>query len=360
MMQILKPLLVVAGVLFLWGCERPSVEPISHVPRVEVMTLGKPVVTDRLFFPAVANAAQRSHLSFRVAGEITDIPVNEGDRVKKGELIAQLDTRDFRIDVDNARASYNAINSQYRRSRPLVDKGLLAQSQFDELAAKRQIALVELQLAKLHLEYTTLRAPTDGIISRVSVDRFENIQVGQQIVNIHSINEIEVLIQVPDRLFVHQPTQRDLRRINAKVKVESGNIYDAKIKEFTTEPDPQSGTYNVTLTMPMPEQEIILDGMAVEVTAKSSEARLNVSLGARVPFSAIVNMDGDPLDREQKYIWVLEGDKVRKQLVEIGKINNDTVQVTNGLEGAETIVIKGLAQLREGVSVDVIKQEAAQ
>ncbi|GAM76592.1 membrane fusion protein [Vibrio ishigakensis] len=108
----------------------------------------------------------------------------------------------------------------------------------------------------------------------MSADRFENIQVGQQIVNIHSVDEIEVLIQIPDRLFIHQPTQRDLRRVNAKVKVESGNIYDASIKEFTTEPDPQSGTYNVTLTMPMPEDELILDGMAVEVTAKSSEAGL--------------------------------------------------------------------------------------
>ncbi|WP_390904483.1 efflux RND transporter periplasmic adaptor subunit [Vibrio ishigakensis] len=354
-----QSLAVVACAVLLFGCERPTIEPISHVPRVEVMTLGEPVVTDRLFFPAVAQAALRSHLSFRVAGEIVDLPVNEGDIVKKGDVIATLDTRDFKIDVDTARASYQAINSQYRRSRPLVEKGLLAQSQFDELAAKRQIALVELQLAKLHLEYTTLKAPIDGVISRVSADRFENIQVGQQIVNIHSVDEIEVLIQIPDRLFIHQPTQRDLRRVNAKVKVESGNIYDASIKEFTTEPDPQSGTYNVTLTMPMPEDELILDGMAVEVTAKSSEAGLNVSRGTRVPFSAVVNMDGDPLDRTEKYVWLLEGDKVRRQQVEIGKINNYTVQVISGLEGAETLVTKGLAQLREGVSVEVIKKEAA-
>ncbi|WP_261817209.1 efflux RND transporter periplasmic adaptor subunit [Vibrio gallicus] len=360
MVQLMKPLLIVTLFMGLLGCERKAVEPISHIANVEVMALGKHTVTDRLFFPAVAHAAHRSHLSFRVAGEVVELVVNEGDIVKKGDLIARLDTRDFNINVDTARASYNAINSQYRRSRPLVKKGLLAQSQFDELAAKRQIALVQLQLAKMHLKFTSLQAPIDGVISRVNIDRFENIQVGQQIVNIHSVEEIEVLIQIPDRLFIHQPTQRDLRKVVAKVKVQSGNVYEATIKEFTTEPDPKSGTYNVTLTMPMPEKELILDGMAVEVTAKSSDAGLNVSIGTQVPFSAVVNMDGDSLDRTEKYVWLLEGDKVRKQQIELGNINNNTVQVISGLVGEETLVVKGLAQLREGASVKVIKQETAQ
>ncbi|GEA58914.1 efflux RND transporter periplasmic adaptor subunit [Vibrio comitans] len=355
-----KGSLVLGLSVVLVGCERPVVEPAAHISKVEVLQLGEPEVTDRIFFPAVAQAALRSHLSFRVSGEITELPVKEGDRVKKGDVLAQLDTRDFQIAVDNARASYNAINSQYKRSGPLVKKGLLAQSQYDELAAQRNIALVDLQMAKLHFEFTTLKAPTDGIISRVNVDRFENIQVGQQIVNIHSTDTVEVLIQIPDRLFVHQPSKRDLRKVNAKVKVESGNIYEATIKEFTTEPDPATGTYNVTLTMPMPEEEIILDGMALEVTARSSEAGLNVSVGSYIPFNAVVNMDGDLLDRTETYVWVLEGNKVRKQLVQLGKLQNRAVQIISGLQGAETIVVKGMSQLRDGAEVEVIKKEAVQ
>ncbi|CAM4193571.1 efflux RND transporter periplasmic adaptor subunit [Vibrio neonatus] len=340
------------------GCEKPVVEPIQHVSKVEVLQLGKPQASDRIYFPAVAQAALRSHLSFQVSGEISELVVNEGDRVQKGDLLAQLDPRDFKIAVDNARASYAAINSQYKRSKPLVAKGLLAQSQFDELAAQRSIALVDLKLAELYLKFTTLKAPIDGIISRVNVDRFENIQVGQQIVNIHSTDDVEVLIQVPDRLFIHQPTQRDLRKVTAKVKVESGNVYDAKIKEFTTEPDPATGTYNRTLIMPMPEKEIILDGMALEVTAKSSDAGLNVSFGSDIPLSAVVNTDGDSLDRSETYVWVLEGNKVRKQHIKLGKMRDKTVQVVSGLQGAEQIVVKGLSKLREGSVVEVIKKEA--
>lgn len=347
------------SVLLLAGCEKAEIVPQEFVPRVEVLTLGQVESTDSLFFPAVAHAAQRSRLSFRVSGEVLELNVREGDQVNQGDVIASLDTRDYQIEVDNARAKYQGIDSQYRRSKPLVEKGLLAESQFDELAAQRQIALAELNLARLYLEFTTLTAPIDGIISSVAVDRFENVQVGQPIINIHSVDRVEVLIQVPDRVFMHQPDEPDARGVTAKVKVESGNIYDAQVQEFTTEPDPNTGTYTLTLGMPMPSQEVILDGMAVEVTARPNQAGLDVNPGTRIPLQAIVNVDGDTLDRTNKFVWLLNGDAVSRRQVELGKVNRNTVQVINGLQGTETIVVKGLSQLREGMKVDVIKKEAA-
>ncbi|EKP4442464.1 efflux RND transporter periplasmic adaptor subunit, partial [Vibrio alginolyticus] len=191
--------------LFLVGCGDKAPEKELETPRVRVTSLAGNKVDDNLYFPAVANAADRSHLSFRVAGEVSSIMVKEGDKVTKGDVIATLDPTDYELDVDNASARFSVVDSQYRRSRPLVDKGLLAKSQFDEIAAQRQIALAELQLAKLRLSFTALKAPVDGIISRVNIDQFENVQVGQHIVNIHSLERVEVLIQLPDRLYVNQP-----------------------------------------------------------------------------------------------------------------------------------------------------------
>ncbi|MCV5942387.1 HlyD family efflux transporter periplasmic adaptor subunit, partial [Escherichia coli] len=83
--------------------------------------------------------------------------------------------------------------------------------------------------------FTALKAPVDGIISRVNIDQFENVQVGQHIVNIHSLERVEVLIQLPDRLYVNQPpTEERLTAIKALVRVPSGNEYNATVKEFTT------------------------------------------------------------------------------------------------------------------------------
>ncbi|EGQ9109085.1 TPA: efflux RND transporter periplasmic adaptor subunit [Vibrio alginolyticus] len=348
--------------LFLVGCGDKAPEKELEMPRVRVTSLAGSKVDDNLYFPAVANAADRSHLSFRVAGEVSSIMVKEGDKVTKGDVIATLDPTDYELDVDNASARFSVVDSQYRRSRPLVDKGLLAKSQFDEIAAQRQIALAELQLAKLRLSFTALKAPVDGIISRVNIDQFENVQVGQHIVNIHSLERVEVLIQLPDRLYVNQPpTEERLTAIKALVRVPSGNEYNATVKEFTTEPDPTTGTFTVTLSLPMPEEEYILDGMAVEVTSKDENVGLDLNLGINVPIEAIFNADGDELGRENKFVWVLNDDNtVSRKQVRAGKASKTSIQILDGLMLKDKVVIAGVSRLRDGMKVEVIQEMATQ
>lgn len=343
----------------LFGCGDNVALDIDNTPLVKVVKAGDHELKDNLYFPAVANAAERSHLSFRVSGEIKKLTIREGDRVQKGDVLAELDPTDYQLDVDNASAKYSVANSQFTRSKPLVKKGLLAKSQFDELAAQRQIALSEFELAKLRLSFTKLLAPVDGVISRVSADQFENIQVGQQIVNIHSVENVEVLIQLPDRLYVNQPKASVLQSVVARVRVPSGNEYLAKIKEFTTEPDPKTASYTVILTLPMPDDEYILDGMAVEVTAEGQSVGMNLNAGVSIPIEAIFNAEG--LDRNNMFVWVLKEDStVKKQRVVLGKAVQNHIQVLDGLEHSDQIVIAGVSRLRDGMMVKVVQQEADQ
>lgn len=209
------------------------------------------------------------------------------------------------------------------------------------------------------LSCVQLKAPVDGIISRVNADQFENVQVGQQIVNIHSIDSVEVLIQLPDRLYINQPKSGGLERMEALVRVPSGNTYTAKVKEFTTEPDPATGTFTVTLSLPMPEKEYILDGMAVEVTTQGEPVGLQLNAGVSVPIEAILNADGDGLRRENKFVWLLNDDNtVSKKQVILGQASMASVQVLDGLSVSDTVATAGLSKLREGMAVEVVKQEA--
>ncbi|MDR9830424.1 efflux RND transporter periplasmic adaptor subunit [Vibrio sp. FNV 38] len=344
------------------GCERPTVDPQQFVPSVRVVSVGENRDIDNLYFPAIANAADRSHLSFRVSGEISRLAAKEGDLVKVGDIIAVLDPTDYQIDVDNAKARYSVIASQVRRSKPLVDKGLLAKSQYDEIAAERQIAKAELDLAELRLSFTTLRSPVEGIISRVVVDQFENIQVGRNIVNVHSVEDVEIVIQLPDQLYQKKPTTETLSKIQAQVKVPSGNEYQARIKEFTTQPDPSSGTFSVTLSLPMPEDEFILDGMAVEVTSDAKGAGLNLNAGVNVPIEAVFNADGDSLERENKYVWIYNPEQktVSKTAVIVGNASLHELQILKGVSIGDSIVNAGISRLREGMEVKLIESSVEQ
>ncbi|MGF1714292.1 efflux RND transporter periplasmic adaptor subunit [Photobacterium chitinilyticum] len=354
--------LVLAAVSILQGCEKPAVEERQVVQPVSVDVVALAEAAPQLTFPAVAAAADKSSLSFRIQGEVTRIAVGPSDFVKKGQLLAELDPTDYQLEVDDAQAKYNVADSQYRRSAKLVDKGFLAQSQFDELRAQRKIAQARLKLAKLNLTFTKLTAPFDGVISRVPIEQFENVQVGQQVMNIHSTKMVDILIQAPDLIY-SRSSAVDIEKSQpgARVVMSDGTEYKALLKEFTTEPEPESGSFLVTLTMPMPKRRFILDGMAVEVRADAQKLKIYKKGEPVIPLEAIFNEDGDDLSRTEKFVWVVNDNKtVTKRRVATNKVVPEGVRLLAGLDEGEIIVVAGGNRLREGQQVKVIAKEAEQ
>ena len=336
--------LAICTAWLLQGCEKPSVEPREAQPRVKVQQVQSGKQSPKLTFPAVASAADKSILSFRIAGEIMQILVRSGDTVKKGQVLARLDPRDYTLEVDDAQAKYNVIDSQYRRSATLLKNGYLPQSQFDELKAKRSIAKANLDLAKLKLSFTALKAPFSGVISTIPVEQFENVKVGQQIMNIHSTDSVDIEIQAPDMIYSKQSI------LDEK--------YVVTLKEFTTEPDPESGSFLVTLTMPMPKNQFILEGMPVEVEADAQKLQVYQVGQQIVPLEALFNLDGDDITSDQKYVWILTpGNTVSKRLVVTDKVVPEGVRLKSGVKQGEHVVVTGVNRLREGQKVVVLARE---
>ncbi|MCG3863631.1 MULTISPECIES: efflux RND transporter periplasmic adaptor subunit [unclassified Photobacterium] len=355
--------LVICTVWLLQGCEKPAVEPREDPPLVKVQQVQSGKQSPKLTFPAVASAADKSVLSFRIAGEITQILVRSGDTVKKGQVLARLDPRDYTLEVDDAQAKYNVINSQYRRSATLLKNGYLPQSQFDELKAKRSIAQANLDLAQLKLSFTTLKAPFSGVISTIPVEQFENIKVGQQIMNIHSTDSVDIEIQAPDMIYSKQSIL-DVdkgQRSTAKAILPNGVKYAVTLKEFTTEPDPESGSFLVTLTMPMPKEQFILEGMSVEVEADAQKLQVYKVGQQIVPLEALFNLDGDDIAASHKYVWILTPEyTVSKRLVVTDKVVPEGVRLKSGVKQGELVVVTGVNRLREGQKVVVFTKEGTQ
>ncbi|MEC6822215.1 efflux RND transporter periplasmic adaptor subunit [Photobacterium sp. NCIMB 13483] len=348
--------------LLVVGCDKPTVEPREELPLVKVQQVKLSKQVPKLTFPAVASAADKSILSFRIAGEVTQILVRSGDRVKKGQVLARLDPSDFKLEVDDAQAKYNVNNSQYRRSATLLKNGYLPQSQFDELKAKRSIAKANLDLAQLKLSFTVLKAPFSGVISIVPVEQFENVKVGQQIMNIHSTDSVDIEIQAPDMIYSKQSIL-DVdkgQRATAKAILPNGEKYAVILKEFTTEPDPESGSFLVTLTMPMPKNQFILDGMSVEVEADAQKLQVYTVGQQIVPLEALFNLDGDDITPSNKYVWVLAADNtVSKRQVVTDKVVPEGVRLKSGVKEGEKVVVTGVNRLRDGQKVVVFTQEEA-
>lgn len=355
-------LIALSALAALQACDKPVIEPRQKVQLVRIDTVKLAEEAPQLTFPAIAVAADKSTLSFRLQGEVTRIAVQPGDHVSKGQLLAQLDPTDFQLEVDDAQAQYNVANSQYRRSAKLVGKGYIAPSEIDELKAKRRIAKARLDIAKLNLTFTQLAAPFDGVVSLVPIKQFENVKVGQQVMNIHSIETVDIQLQAPDLIY-SQSSAVDVEasKPGAKIITSDGIKYDAILKEFTTEPDPEAGSFIVTLTMPMPKDHLILDGMPVAVQADAQKLNIYKKDNPFIPFEAIFNEDGDELAPSQKFVWIVnDNNTVSKRQIVTDKLVAEGVRLHAGLAVGEKIVVAGGNRLREGQSIQIINSEAGQ
>lgn len=350
--------IALSAITILQGCEQPIIEPRQKIQLVKIETVQLAEDSARLSYPAVAVAADKSSLSFRLQGEVTSVTTGPGERVTKGQILAQIDPTYYRLEVDDAKAEYAIADSQYRRSAKLVDQGYIAPSQFDELKAQRRIAKARLDIAKLNLSFTELKAPFSGVISHVPIQQFENVQVGQQVMNIYSTTTVDIQLQAPDIIYSQSSAvEVEASRPGAKVITADGMEYEAHLKEFTTEPDPKVGSFVITLTMPMPKDKFILDGMAVEVRADAQKLNIYKKNEPFIPLEAILNEDGDDLNATQKFVWVVNSDlTVSKRQVVTDKVMNEGVRLSSGLAVGEKVVVAGGNRLREGQSVKILDE----
>ncbi len=193
------------------GGDAPTVEVLRPVRYAQVFSTGG--IRERTF-SGTAQARVESRLSFRVAGAIQQVPVDVGDAVQVGQLIAELDPADYRLQraeadaaVDRASAQARNAEANLERVRQLYENGNASLNDLDAARSGSETAAAQVQgsvnrrdAARLQLSYTRLGAPAPGRISSVDVEVNENVRAGQIVAVLTSESELEVEVAVPEVL----------------------------------------------------------------------------------------------------------------------------------------------------------------
>lgn len=346
--NLLRTIMVIALVTLLPGCKKEEkVEQPPPVKPVKLYTIKSGEEEVRMTLPGRVRAAARSELSFKVAGPLQDLPVEEGQVVKKGDLIAQILPRDFRTAINEAKAREREADQQYQRYKELYSKRQVSKADFDRYRASRDVARARLEDAENALKDTTLRAPFDGVIAKRYVENFEKVQQNQAIVFLQLIDQLEILIDVPELMMAHFRRQFDLQ-VTAEFDSTPDKKYPLAVKEYSTDADATTQTYQVVLSMPQPKEANILPGMTAKVTASASEGPIRGSQ-ILVPAIAVLN-DAD----NKNYVWLFDRESmsVKKKEIIIGSLKGtQKILVQEGLNSGEEIVMAGVTKLQEGMTV---------
>lgn len=354
---------LIMAMMLLPGCkEEAKVEqPVRPVRVMEITDGSAPELRK---FPGKVKATREATLAFRVPGQIERFVVKEGDYVKKGQIIAELDQRDFQAAVADleakllgARSVMKEAKLNYERNAKLLESDTVAQSAydsalstFDSSRATVNSLIQELRRAKLNLQYTRLVAPFSGVIAVTSVDNHEFIQAKEPIVQLEDTSALDVVVDVPENVWVRGIIKKDTHDFKAVAKFETypGRNFGLKLKEFQTKANAETQTYEVTLKMENPDGLSIHPGMTAEVVASMPEQK-GVSV-VSVPISAVVGYPD-----QDKFVWIYAQGAVKKRVVKVGRIVNESFEVHEGINPGEQVVVSGAHYLREGQEVKILK-----
>ncbi len=357
----------------LGGCDKtePEREVIRPVRAVKAGDVGE---LQRRGFPGRAQATQEIDLAFRVGGPLIARAVNVGDPVKQGDVVAQIDPRDFQVNLRNvkaqlaeAEAALERAAGDYRRQLNIfkTDPGATSETAVDRAREGRDRAAANVDSLKAsvttaqdQLDDTSLQAPFDGTVVATYVENFQNVRQKQPIVRILDTSHIEMVVNIPENLISLAPL---VHTVLLRFDAFPGREFEGRISEVGTEASQTTRTFPVTVIMEQPEDVKILPGMAG--TARSGETNMTDEQqrrGLGIPVGAVFTPDTET----QSYVWVIEATDgnlgvLEKRPVKTGDMTRHGVLISDGLSAGEWIVTAGVHSVREGQAVRILSQNGA-
>jgi len=333
------------ALLAMTGCSKKEEVVKEEVVRpAKIMTIEDAKTVTNLKFPGKVQALDRVELSFEVSGKLIEIAIKEGQRVKKGDVIAKIDPANYQSQLEARQAQVNQAKAEVDRYTNLLKARVVAKSTYDVKQRNYEVALSNLNIARKAVRDTILRASFTGIIGKRFVDNYQVIQAKEPIVSLQKVSAIEVIVHTPENI-MNKKTANSTMKISAEFENYPGERFPLKVKEYSVEADSQTQTYRVVLTMPMPKGKTILDGMTATVFLQTDNPTTG---GIEIPVQSVFYDE-----KGQAYVWKVDaGFKIARHTVTVGTMmDGGKIIVKSGLATGDRIITAGVQTLTEGTKV---------
>jgi len=276
----------------------------------------------------------------KVAGEVRELHVEEGDLVSKGQILATLDGDRLRLELSESQARLKKLQRDFQRNQELQEKGLISEGDFEKMRYDLEALQASYNLASLELDYTKIRAPIDGVISERYLKLGNTIKTGDSVFRVTGLDPLVAYMFVPEREFQQIAAGQP---VLIEIDALAGPPVRASVTRVSPIVDPDTGTFKITIELSGVGQNI-KPGMfgRMSIVYDKHENAL------QVPRSAIVETASDTS------VFVVEDSVGIRKAVETGFSSNGMVEITSGLTMDENIITVGHIGLKNEASVVVI------
>jgi RND family efflux transporter MFP subunit len=348
--QILCAALIVATVT---GCDKPA-PPTSQARPVRTVIVERGAEGETVSLTGHIRAKDQASLAFRLDGRMIERPVNVGEVLKAGQVVARLDPQIQKNGLNTAQANLASVEAllvqarlTFGRQQQLVKDGWTSRANFDEarqklesIQAQVDAAQAQVRTAQEQLSYTVLSADGPGAVTAVGAEPGEVVHAGKMVVELARQGGRDAVFDVPEQLIRTGPRDPlvEIALTNDPQVKATGSV-----REVAPEADSATRTWRVKVGIIDPPQ-----GMELGSTV-TGRIKLAASPGVEIPASALTEANGRPA------VWVVDPHNKTVSLREVDILRHDpaTVVISQGLETGDLVVTAGVQTLRPGQKVEL-------
>jgi len=349
--QILCAALIVATVT---GCDKPA-PPASQARPVRTVTVERGAEGETVSLTGHVRSKDQASLAFRLDGRMIERPVNVGDVLKAGQVVAKLDPQIQQNLLRTAEGNLSSLEAQLREARitfwrqqELLKDGWTSRAKFDEAEHKLQTiqaqvdaAQAQVRIAEEQLSYTVLSADAPGAVTAKGAESGEVVHAGQMIVELAREGGRDAVFDVPEQLIRTGP--RD-PLVQIALTNDPTVRATGRVREVAPQADATTRTWQVKVGIIDPPQ-----GMELGATV-TGRIKLSAPPGVEIPASALTEANGRPA------VWIVDPHSKMVSLREVDVLRHDlaTVVISQGLETGDLVVTAGVQTLRPGQKVQIL------
>jgi membrane fusion protein (multidrug efflux system) len=295
--------------------------------------------TDRFTALGTARANESIDVTSRISSVVTGIHFEEGQRVKAGDLLVELDNAEIRAQLNMAEASLKQKRSQFRRSQTLGQTRVVSDAELEELEAGVLMAEAEVRGAQARLDNSYIRAPFSGTVGLRRISLGDLVGPETTITTLDDTDTIKLDFTIPE---IFLSSLEPGMPIEARTNVFRDHIFTGTISSIDTRIDPVTRSLSVVAGMPNADG-LMRPGMFLTVGVEKE--RENVLL---IPEEALVPRQG------RQFVYVIEDGKAIEKQVELGARVPGLAEIRSGLSAGDTIVTEGTQKVRNGAAVEIV------
>lgn len=337
----------------LTGCDKPeeggaegSAQAVEVKPMaVEIDRVRTQTFVQTLEFPGVAQPIDERTISAESGGRVTESPAQEGETVKKGELLLRVDARTTTAQINLLESQFSTAKREYSRLKKLAAEGLATPQQLDQLQGQVEQSELALKQARVGRGLSVVRSPFTGVVAMKNIEVGEFASPGQPIVQIIDTSTIELEVTIPESLISYVKVG-DM--VNVSFPAVNRTVQGKIVRRGVTV-EQASQTFPIEIHIPN-EDGALLPGMR----ARAIIPKLTIEDAVVVPRDALLE---GVYQREAMVIEDRQGDvaKASLRVVEIGESRGNSVVITSGLKEGDMLITRGHRNVVDGTPVRIVR-----